>query len=179
MKKLREGIIRLFEQGKTGYQIAKDMGINEKTVYNTINRFQETGSADDKKRSGRPRTARTPANKRKIKSRIQRNKSTRKNSIRKMARAVGISIGTVHTILHEDLGANAWKEMKAHGLTDKAKEKRRIRCPRSVFLILKPTLFKTQKKICWRKTSTDLVHRRHKGRHRTSAQQPKRPTMVS
>ena len=133
MKEIRAGIIRLFEQGKSGYQIAKDMGLHAGPVNKIIKRYRETGTYEDRKRSGRPRTARTPANKRKIKGRIQRNKSNRKNSIRKMATAVGTSKSSVHRILHEDIGANAWKEMKAHGLTDKAKEKRRIRCLRLVF----------------------------------------------
>ena len=89
MKDLRGGIIRLYEQGKTGYEIAKEMKLGSKTVYRIIKRYQETGSYNDKPRSGRPRTARTPANKRKIKGRIQRDNSNRKNSIRKMAKAVG------------------------------------------------------------------------------------------
>ena len=67
MKDLRGGIIRLYEQGKTGYEIAKEMKLGSKTVYRIIKRYQETGSYNDKPRSGRPRTARTPANKRKNK----------------------------------------------------------------------------------------------------------------
>uniref|UniRef100_A0A914DZ13 Transposase n=1 Tax=Acrobeloides nanus TaxID=290746 RepID=A0A914DZ13_9BILA len=49
------------------------MNIGERMVYRTIKRYQETGSAKDKRRSGRPITARTPVNKREIKGRIQRN----------------------------------------------------------------------------------------------------------
>ena len=138
MKDLRGGIICLYEQGKTGYEIAKEMKLGSKTVYRIIKCYQETGSYNDKPRCGRPRTARTPANKRKIKCRIQRDNSNRKNSIRKMAKAVGISIGSTHTILHEDIGASAWKMKEAHGLTEKAKEKRRIRCPRLVFSSVNP-----------------------------------------
>ena len=74
MKEIRAGIIRLFEQGKSGYQIAKDMGLHAGPVNKIIKRYRETGTYEDRKRSGRPRTARTPANKRKIKDRIQRNK---------------------------------------------------------------------------------------------------------
>ena len=50
MKNLRDAIICLFEQGKTGYQIAKDMNIGERMMYRTIKRYQETGSAKDKPR---------------------------------------------------------------------------------------------------------------------------------
>ena len=104
MKELRGGIIRLFEEGKNANQIATAMNLDRKTVGRIIHRYQETGSYEDRHRSGRPRTARTPVNKRKIKGRIQRNPNSRKNSIRKMAKAVGVSVGSVHSILHEDLG---------------------------------------------------------------------------
>ena len=48
MKDLRGGIIRLYEQGKTGYEIAKEMKLGSKTVYRIIKRYQETGSYNDK-----------------------------------------------------------------------------------------------------------------------------------
>ena len=48
------------------------MNLHAITVNRIIKRYQETGSYSDRQRSGRPRTARTPANKRKIKDRIQR-----------------------------------------------------------------------------------------------------------
>ena len=63
--------ICLFDQGKTGYQIAKDMNIGERMVYRTIKRYR--GNAKDKPRSGRPITAQRPVNKGEIKCRIQRN----------------------------------------------------------------------------------------------------------
>ena len=56
----------MFEQEKSGYQIAQDMNLHARTVNRIIKRYQETGSYSDRQRSGRPRTARTPANKRKI-----------------------------------------------------------------------------------------------------------------
>ena len=112
MKELRGGIIRLFEEGKNANQIATAMNLDRKTVGRIIHRYQETGSYEDRHRSGRPRTARTPANKRKIKGRIQRNPNSRKNSIRKMAKA----FGSVHSILHEDLGMKSRKKVKAQGL---------------------------------------------------------------
>ena len=128
MAELRPAIIRLFEQGKSGRKIAESLNIPARTAQAVIKRFKETGSYNDKARSGRPRTARTPANKRKIKSRIQRNPSNRKNSTRKLGKAIGISHETVRTILREDIGAKSRKRVKAHGLTEKAMEKREIRC---------------------------------------------------
>uniref|UniRef100_A0A914C4S9 Paired domain-containing protein n=1 Tax=Acrobeloides nanus TaxID=290746 RepID=A0A914C4S9_9BILA len=91
MKELRGGIIRLIEEGKNANQIDTAMNLDRMTVGRIIHRYQENGSYEDRHRSGRPRTARTPANKRKIKGRIQRNQNSRKNFIRKMAKAVGVS----------------------------------------------------------------------------------------
>jgi transposase len=104
MAEFRAGIIRLFEQGKSGYSIAKDMKLSYDTVKAVIRRFRETGSYDDRPRSGRPRTARTPANKRKIKGRIQRNPSSRKNSTRKMAKAIGVGQSSVMRIFFVEMG---------------------------------------------------------------------------
>ena len=86
MTEFRGGIIRLFEQGKSGYQIAKDMKLPYTTVRDTIRRYRETENYNDRPRSGRPRTARTPAKIRKIKGWTQRNPNSRMNSTRKMAK---------------------------------------------------------------------------------------------
>ena len=50
----------MFEQEKSGYQIAQDMNLHARTVNRIIKRYQETGSYSDRQRSRRPRTARTP-----------------------------------------------------------------------------------------------------------------------
>ena len=52
MKEFRGGIIRLFEQGKSGYQIAKDMKLPYTTVRDTIRRYRETGNYNDRPRCG-------------------------------------------------------------------------------------------------------------------------------
>uniref|UniRef100_A0A914CR90 Tc3 transposase DNA binding domain-containing protein n=1 Tax=Acrobeloides nanus TaxID=290746 RepID=A0A914CR90_9BILA len=114
MKEFRGGIIRLFEQGKSGYQIAKDMKLPYTTMRNTICHYRETGNYNDRPRSRRPRTARTPAKIRKIKGRIQRNPNSRRNSTRKMAKGVGIGRSSVQRILHDDLGMKAVDDFPKH-----------------------------------------------------------------
>jgi transposase len=57
MKEFRGGIIRMFEQGKSGYQIAQDMNLYTKTVNRIIKRYQETGSYSDRQTCGRSRMA--------------------------------------------------------------------------------------------------------------------------
>ena len=52
MKEFRGGIIRLFEQGKSDYQIAKDVKLPYTTVRDTIRRYRETGNYNDRPRSG-------------------------------------------------------------------------------------------------------------------------------
>uniref|UniRef100_A0A914DI50 Uncharacterized protein n=1 Tax=Acrobeloides nanus TaxID=290746 RepID=A0A914DI50_9BILA len=79
------------------------------TMRDTIRRYRETGNYNDRPRSGRPRTARTPAKIRKIKGRIQRNPNSRRNSTRQMAKGVRIGRSSVQRILHDDLGMKARK----------------------------------------------------------------------
>ena len=134
MTELRAAIIQLFEQGNSDEKIGKMLDLPARTAREVIKRFKETGSYEDRLRSGRPRTARTSVNKRKIKGRIQRNPNSRKNSTRKMAKAIGISEGSVRNILHKDLEMSARKLVEAHGLTENGKEKWLIRWKRSLFL---------------------------------------------
>jgi transposase len=98
LSELRGGIIRLFEQGKSGYKIARLLKTPYSTVKKAIKRFRETGGNNDRPRSGRPRIARTPDNRQKIKARIKRNRSSRKNSTRKMGKALGISVIAITTV---------------------------------------------------------------------------------
>lgn len=135
MKEIRGGIVRLFEQGKSGYQIAKDMNLHRGTVNKIIKRYKETGNFEDKPRSGRPRSARTKANKQKIKGRIQRNPNSRKNSLRKMGKVIGIHWTSIRTILKEDLGMKSRKMAKGQLLNEEARNKRLNRCKRYGFCL--------------------------------------------
>uniref|UniRef100_A0A914CPR4 Transposase n=1 Tax=Acrobeloides nanus TaxID=290746 RepID=A0A914CPR4_9BILA len=45
MKEFRGGIIRMFEQGKSGYKIAQDMNLHARTVNRIIKRYQEKQEA--------------------------------------------------------------------------------------------------------------------------------------
>ena len=47
----------MFEQGKSGYQIAQDMNLHARTVNRIIKRYQETGRYSDRQTSGRSRMA--------------------------------------------------------------------------------------------------------------------------
>ena len=71
----------------------KSHGVKQNFIYTTIRRYRETGSAKDRARSGRPRSARTP---------VAIEKPNR--SIRKTAAGLDVPIGTTHTIMTKDLG---------------------------------------------------------------------------
>ena len=123
---LREAILRMHGFGDTQRKIAEALRIPQSTVNDAIQR----GTIEDKKGRGRPRTVRTPTNMRKIKGRIQRNPSSRKNSTRKMAAAMGTSKDTVHRILRKDLKMKLRKEANAQNLEDRKIRLRAERCPR-------------------------------------------------
>uniref|UniRef100_A0A914DW91 Transposase n=1 Tax=Acrobeloides nanus TaxID=290746 RepID=A0A914DW91_9BILA len=107
-------------QGKSSYQTAKDMNLHTRTVNRIIARYQETGSYEDRPRGGRPRTASTPVNKRKIKERIKRTPNSRKNSNKEMGKAIGISDRSIRRILKEDLNMKSRKMAKGRLLNDDA-----------------------------------------------------------
>ena len=85
-KENRIAIIRLFDAGKTASNIIKDLNLPRQTVYDAIKRYKELGTTQDKPRSGRPRTATTPANLNKLRLRISRNP---RKSMRKLAKEIG------------------------------------------------------------------------------------------
>ena len=124
MAEYAKAIIKLNQKGKTERDISELLDVPKTTVHKIIVKFNETGTTERKRGSGRPRTARTPANKRKIKGRIQRNPSSRQNSTRKMGAALGISNRAVHQILHEDLEMKSRKEAEAQNLEARKIQKR-------------------------------------------------------
>ena len=91
MEAKRSKIISLFECGKSAGEIFKMLGqenFSRKLIYRTIKIYKETGSLNDKARSGRPRTEKTIGLKAKVQKRIVRNP---RRSMRKMARDFGVS----------------------------------------------------------------------------------------
>uniref|UniRef100_A0A915E3C3 Paired domain-containing protein n=1 Tax=Ditylenchus dipsaci TaxID=166011 RepID=A0A915E3C3_9BILA len=113
-----KAIIKLNQKGKSEREISELLDVPKTTVHKIIVKYNETGTTDRRRGSGRPGTARTTANKRKIKERIQRNPSSRKNSKRKMAAVLGIGREPVGNILHKDLGMKSRKEAEGQNLED-------------------------------------------------------------
>ena len=128
MSGLREAM-RMHRNGLKLREIANllstpDSPVHFTTVRYAIKRYKATGSNADRKRSGRPKTATTPKNRRKVKGRIDRNPNSKVNSIRKMGKAIGISPKSTHRILKKDLHLKSYKKTKAQKLSEAAKAKR-------------------------------------------------------
>ncbi|KAK6046350.1 hypothetical protein COOONC_16144 [Cooperia oncophora] len=95
----RSAIVRLHKAGRPPATIAKHLGIHRSVVYRTLQRYRDLGGLQDRRRSGRPRTARTPKVVEAVRKRIEK----RARSISTMARDMGISRKSMERVVHEDL----------------------------------------------------------------------------
>lgn len=126
-KENRIAVVALY---KCGYQKSdifktlKPLGISRMFVYRAVKLFDETGGVDDRSRSGRPRTVRTPEVINAVKARIRRN-PLRKQKI--MAREMALSKMSMSRIIKQDLGLGAYKKHTGHLLTVALKQIRRVR----------------------------------------------------
>lgn len=91
-----------------------------------LKRLRETGTMERQRGSGRPRTARTVENIDIVHELIlsQEGAPGTHRSTRQIARETGISIGSVVTIIHEDLQLKCLKKRRAQELTHSNCEKR-------------------------------------------------------
>ena len=120
----RAAIIQLHRAGHSNSKIMKLLKAPKSTVCDTILRFQELGTMEDRDRSGRPRSARTPAKIKALRERIRRNP---KRSLRKTAKDMNISHESVRTIVEQDLKMSPYKIRTRQLLTDLQKRKRKER----------------------------------------------------
>ena len=99
-----------------------DLNISKMKVYRTVKRLRETGSIEDRKRSGRPRSVRTTQLISKVRSRYWRKSQ---QSVNKMAHQLKISRSSLNRVVKEELGLRPYKKRKIHGLT-RLQEKKRL-----------------------------------------------------
>ena len=128
-KELRATVVSLFKAGKKPMDIfreVKTFGVSRNFVYYTIKRYKETSSMQDRQRSGRPRSVRTPANIKIIRERLRRNPC---RTQKKLALQTNISRVSINRILKYDLKVKAYSRRKVHYLNDRLREMRRERCP--------------------------------------------------
>jgi len=120
-KEKRCAVVSLHKEGKSASFIAKTLSVPRQTVYDAINRFEEIGGTQDRPKSGRPATACTSANQKKIRERIRRKSQ---QSMRAMAKSLGISDFSVRKIVKKQLGLQPYKFQTAQLLTEEHKTKR-------------------------------------------------------
>lgn len=123
MSEVYSEILQLHLSGKRNYEIVEVLsfkGVSKSLVSRTLKRCRETGDSKRKHGSGTKRSVRTPQLIKVIRERIRKNQG---RSSRKLARDFGVSCGTMHSLLHQDLGIRAYKKQKIHGLTQAQTEK--------------------------------------------------------
>lgn len=117
MEAKQNAVIALHLDKKTPIQIVrslKHLKVNERFVYRVIKRYKETGSVDDRPRSGRPKSARTQETVEKVKEEIRQNPG---RSAREMAKELDISSSSMQLLLKKDIGLNSCKQQNVHELT--------------------------------------------------------------
>lgn len=128
MEAYRLIVKKYFEEGKTGgqiFQLVKSIGIKRDFVYRTIRRLRDTGSLNDRPRSGRKRSVCTPDRIKRVREKIRRNPA---RSARKLAKEENIDRESMRRIIKVELGLRPYRKRKMHGLTAKQKLTRIQRC---------------------------------------------------
>lgn len=124
VKAIRFLIKKHLDEGTSAANIVRLLaphGVLKNFVYSTIRRLRETGSLEDRLRSGRPRTVRTKKRIRRIRAKIRRNPG---RSQRKLAAEEGTSRRSIQRILKDDLKLIPYKKRLRHGLSEKQREER-------------------------------------------------------
>lgn len=130
MKENRVAVIALHKCGKSPsdiFNLLKPLNISRMFVYRAIKRYDELLGTEDRGRSGRPRTVRTPSVVKAVRERIRRN-PLRIQKI--MSRELDISRRTMSRIIRDDLSMKAYRRSTGHLLTPRLKDIRKTRCQR-------------------------------------------------
>jgi len=127
-KDLRELAISHYENGKKAPEIAKLLAnkAHRSTIFRWIDRYQQSGSLNAIRQTGRPRSKRTKRLVNSVKNRLK-SKSLRKSS-RTMAKDFNVSNSTIIRVLKEDLSKYPYKKIRVPKLTSAHKAKRKSNC---------------------------------------------------
>lgn len=124
MDYIKEAIVQLHKAGKSVPQIVsslKPSKVSRHLVRRVVIRYRETGSTSDRPRSGRPPTASSKQNLRKIQAEIKKNPRV---SIRKMAADLHLKRSSVYDAVRKKLKAKHYKLHTVHGLSEIQKKVR-------------------------------------------------------
>ena len=95
--------------------------LSPSTVLRTVKRFYDTGGTDDRKRSGRRRSGRSPVNIQAIDRKINDDPEL---SLRRISCATDIPYSTVRTIVRKDLKMKAYRSRMVQELKEGDHKKR-------------------------------------------------------
>lgn len=124
----RASIVRLHKIGYNNSEILKELNINRNSrekVKRTINRYNETGSLENRKHKNHKRLKRSHSMIKCVRERIRRN-PCRKQKI--MALEMGVSLRTMNRTINEDLKLKALNKQYCHFLSNSNKLNRLQRC---------------------------------------------------
>lgn len=124
-KENRIAVIALYKCGMEKKKILstlQPLEISRSFVYRAIKLFTETGDVNDRHRSGRPRSVRTPQVIKAVEARIRRN-PLRKQKI--LAREMDVNPKSISRIIKKDLGLGAYKRQTGQLLNAKLKAHRK------------------------------------------------------
>ena len=92
----RKFVVEQYENKKTRSDIlrmGKHLNLNAMFIKRTLDRYEDTKGINDRSRSGRPRSQRTPKLVKAVREKIRRNP---KRSMRKLAKEYQTSLMTMH-----------------------------------------------------------------------------------
>ncbi|KAK0420332.1 hypothetical protein QR680_014620 [Steinernema hermaphroditum] len=122
---VRCAIVELHCGGSSNPEICKTLKLRRDAVKRVVDRFRETGDVQDRPRSGRKKTARTPQVREAVRKMIKRNPD---RSIMKLAKKYKIGYASMHKLVTEDLHLKSYKISRGHLLTDAKKAERLQKC---------------------------------------------------
>jgi len=124
----RQLVLNLYKGGLRQIDIFRQLqteNINLKFIQRTIKRYNERGTVDISKKTGRKKSVRTKNLIKCVREKIRRDPQ---RSGRKLAREHKISQTSMRRILADDLNMKPYKKCRRHGLTIKNKQARKQRC---------------------------------------------------
>jgi len=125
-------VFELYKSRMKSADIVCKTGYKKQTVYDIVKSYKETSGTADRPRSGRPTTAALSENNQKVSCRIQRNCE---QSMRKMAKELGISQGSVWNIVTKKLRLCSYNINRVHFLNETMKAKQQKKSCRMLCLL--------------------------------------------
>ncbi|TKR64810.1 hypothetical protein L596_025289 [Steinernema carpocapsae] len=153
----RHAVVSFYKKGWKNCKVSSTLTLKKYEVSRVLKRYKETGSVEDRPRSGKTRHS---AHKSYEESNSMSSEAKSGTISRKMAQELNISDRTVRRIVKEDLKLVSYKKITAHVLTDK---KRLENCKRIFRSTWNPSTIARTIAYCYQKESARLLDLEHLG----------------